>query len=148
MKTKIPLFLITFIVIGLVLSSFTFTPYENSRENPKSMSYALSLSPPSPWQLHIYVLDPPGSCNAQYCNLYFFIQPATVHCEGVLAIPPTKVKYDQEQRDYYVNIDDSIPCIYVSIVDLEGTCQYPFNSNTCCECKTDNQVCRLHICPQ
>ena len=118
------------------------------REKTEIISDNLLRCPPPPpsWTLNIQVMDTEG-CDAQSCNLGFFIQPGTSACHVSAATPNYTVPYNPDQSDYPVQIPNDIPCVIVSIIVLPGyTCAYPINSNTCCECQDNNNVCKLYIC--
>jgi hypothetical protein len=148
MKAKLFYTLLTCIVIGIVIPTFAGSLGKDQGDKTKTDNLPEAPPPPPTWTLHIHVMDPPGSCDAQTCNLRFIIQPATLDCHGIYAIPAIPLPYDPEQTDYYQQIPVDIHCVIVSIIDDPvGFCPYPFNNNTCCECEDSNDVCKLHICP-
>ncbi len=145
MKTNFLFILITCIVIGMVVPVFAVSPDKNKGDKTKAENLTPSPLPPSPWSLHIVVLDPcDTTCPFNQCSSWRFkLQPATVHCEGVLAIPPVYITHTWCQSDYYLSIPDTIPCVNVSI-DPNG-CSGSFNPNTCCQCQ-NSPPCTLKIC--
>lgn len=156
MKTKLFNLLLTLIVIGMVIPTFAVSPNKDKGEKTKSESVKsenktenltpIPLPPPPTWNLYIHVLDAAGSCAAQaYCTFYFTIQQADANCKAI-DVPFTHVLYDPNQTDYIIPIPSDYTCVYVTIT-ANPACSYLYNTNSCCECKDNNQICRLHICP-
>ena len=141
MKTKIFITALTLIVIGIVIPTFASSPENNKGDKTKIDNPA---PPPPSWTLHIQLVDITG-CDAQNCNLGFLIEPADANCEAY-GTPIRTVIYEKGTNDYYPQIPDDYPCVIVRIIDLDGTCIYLFNSNTCCKCKGDPDPCKLKIC--
>ena len=149
MKTKLFYFLMVIIVMGMIIPAFAVSPDKDKGDKVKTDNRALSPLPPSPWDLRIQVIDN-DTCGAQNCNLAFFIQTATINCIGAPSVPPWSdiIRYHKGTINYSDRIPDYVSCVIVSIIDLGNpNCGYFFNSNTCCECQADNNVCQLKICP-
>jgi hypothetical protein len=144
MKTKLFYLMVVCILMGMITPTFAFSPDKNKGDKSRSED----LTPPPPtWTLHIYIMDTANQCTALNCTgLVFSIQKASNHCIAVTTDPPIIVTYTPGTADYLPPIPDDWPCVIVSIIDQGGSCS-TINSNTCCECKANNNVCKLYICP-
>ncbi len=135
-------FLMTFIVIGMVIPALAGSP-----NGGKTTTGNLKQLPPSSWNLNILVTDPNDSCYAiTNCNVGFLISWAFSNCAAISSIYNYTYPFTFGQARYSIAIPDTISCVLVSI--NPGSCSpSDVNSNTCCECKSNNQVCKLRICP-
>jgi len=149
MKTKLFYILMTIIVMGMIIPAFAVSPEKNKGDKTKTDNLSPLPLPPSPWSLHIQVSDPDDNCYAvQHCTLGFFIQPINSDCTAFTEHPTWTLQFYPGTADYYQSLPDTIPCVQVSVCILQGFCTpSQINSNTCCECKDRNQVCKLKICP-
>jgi hypothetical protein len=144
MKTKLFNLMLVCILMGILYPAFASSPDKNKGDKTKVEKLTL---PPPTWTLHIHVMDTANQCSALNCTgLVFLIQKSSNHCIALTTDPPIIVSYYPGTVDYYPSIPDDWPCVIVSIIDQGGSCG-PINSNTCCECKVNNNVCKLYICP-
>jgi len=147
MKTRLVYFIMIYLVIGMVIPTFAISPDKSKGDKTKTENLTPAPLPPSPWYLTINVTDPKDTCYAYLnCTLAFFIEPVSQNCEALSANPFGTVPIHWGQASYTVPIPDTIQCVQVSIIDLLGTCNAPFNSNTCCSCR-GGSPCVLRICP-
>ncbi len=149
MKTRFFCILIPFLVLGMVSSILAGSPDNINEDKGKVENITPTTLPPPTWNLYIHLTDDfSDTCAAAgSCSLGFLIQPATVECIGIPTDPPIKKPLTWGQANYIFPIPDDYPCVIVSIFVYSGTCSVPFNPNTCCECKENNQVCYLKVCP-
>ena len=129
----------------MIIPSFAIAPDETKGDKTKIEN----LSPPPPtWTLRIHIMDANGSCLAQGCNLGILVQSASSDCISIATDPSYIIPYVPGSSDYTLPIPADITCVFVSIIDVPvGSCNYPLNLNTCCECKDMNNICKLFICP-
>jgi hypothetical protein len=156
MKTKLFTLLMTLIIIGFVIPAFADSPEKDKGEKLKTESVNSEIKTticlpndllPAPWTAKVIVADSVETCAAMDCNLYILVYQASDHCVAQSAIPIASQQYTGA-LSYSFQISDEIPCVIFKIVDYpSGSCNAPFNHNTCCACKTSN-VCTLMICDE
>jgi hypothetical protein len=144
MKTKAFYTFIFLIMIGMVIHVLASQPVKVKDEKRVTDNVITTPPPFLPWQVHIIISI--GDCEAAYCSFELTIEQATDDCEGY------SIPFDHQTitgaGDYYFDVPGTQNCVIVRIKDItSGGCQYSFSTNYCCECRGNNQVCKLQICP-
>jgi hypothetical protein len=94
----------------------------------------------------VTILDPNGTCGAQYCNLTIDAYEATANCESVSTTLVGTIQYTRGTADYLLEVSTSGSWVEVKIT-IHGECHYSVNSNYCCVNLSNISTCRLYICP-